>query len=328
MHTTRGRANLLRLAMTGELPAQDDGLDNETLHEALDLCLQCKACKTECPSKVDMAKLKAEVLHQHYQNRPRPLGHLLLGQIFRLNPIAAATAPLANRGAAQPGVQMAAGEGRRDRPAADAADLRARPLSQVVSPAIALCLRAGAAGTVVLLDDCFTTYNDPEVGIAAVRVLEASGYRVELAGLACCGRPAISKGLLPLARELARGKRSEAVAVCHGGNPDRGLRAELPGDAGRRVSGIPPGARRRTRLRRPSFLVDAFVGDPARVPELPLSPRPGRVLVHGHCQQKAVLGTAGTLAALRRVPELEIKSSTRAAAAWPARSATSTAITR
>ena len=96
MHTTRGRANLLRLAMTGELPGRDGGLDNESLHEALDLCLQCKACKTECPSKVDMAKLKAEVLHRRYQGGLRPIGHLLLGQIFRLNPIASATAPLAN----------------------------------------------------------------------------------------------------------------------------------------------------------------------------------------------------------------------------------------
>ena len=97
MHTTRGRANLLRLVMTGELPAGDEGFDNDVLHEALDLCLQCKACKTECPSKVDMAKLKAEVLFQQYQNRPHPLGHLLLGHIFRLNPIASATAPLTNR---------------------------------------------------------------------------------------------------------------------------------------------------------------------------------------------------------------------------------------
>src|SRR5262249_5204851 len=76
MHTTRGRANLLRLAMTGAIPSQDAGLDNESLLDALDLCLQCKACKTECPSKVDMAKLKAEVLHQHYEGRPRPIGHL------------------------------------------------------------------------------------------------------------------------------------------------------------------------------------------------------------------------------------------------------------
>ena len=60
------------------------------------MCLQCKACKTECPSKVDMAKLKAEVLYQRYQDRARPLSHLLLGQIFRLNPIAASVAPFTN----------------------------------------------------------------------------------------------------------------------------------------------------------------------------------------------------------------------------------------
>ena len=120
MHTTRGRANLLRLVMTGELSSRGQGFDNEVLHEALDLCLQCKACKTECPSKVDMAKLKAEVLHQQYQNRPHPLGHLLLGHIFRLNPIASATAPLANRMLHNRGVQVAARESGRHRPPAHA----------------------------------------------------------------------------------------------------------------------------------------------------------------------------------------------------------------
>src|SRR5205823_5971910 len=83
-HTTRGRANALRLVMSGALPA--DGLAHETLARALDLCLQCKACKTECPSNVDMAKLKAEYLHQYYKSHSMPLGSLLMGQIHRLNP--------------------------------------------------------------------------------------------------------------------------------------------------------------------------------------------------------------------------------------------------
>ncbi len=96
IHTTRGRANLLRLVMTGEIASDEEGFDNEALHESLDLCLQCKACKTECPSKVDMAKLKAEVLYQRYRDRPYPLGHLLLGNIFRLNPIASRAAPVTN----------------------------------------------------------------------------------------------------------------------------------------------------------------------------------------------------------------------------------------
>src|SRR5207302_4426449 len=79
--------------------------------------------------------------------------------------------------------------------------------------------RAGTRGAVVLLDDCFTTYNNPEVGRAAVRVLEAAGYRVKLAGLACCGRPAISKGLLPMARDLARANVSQLVAAAQAGTP-------------------------------------------------------------------------------------------------------------
>jgi len=305
IHTTRGRANLLRLAMTGALEAQDDGLHDETLHQALDLCLQCKACKTECPSQVDMAKLKAKVLHQRYQNRPRPFAHLLLGQIFRLNPIAAATAPLANRAVRSPAfkwlLEKVAGIDRRRTLPTFAHDhlrkwfRRPRPLP-----------RAAIRGTVVLLDDCFTTYNDPDVGRAAVQVLEASGYRVLLAGLECCGRPAISKGLLPLARELAQANVQKLAPFVTAGIPIVGCEPSClvtlideyrDFRLGTLADDVAAGA----------FLVDAFVGDRARVPELPLSPRPGRVLLHGHCQQKAVLGTSGTLAALRRVPGLELQ---------------------
>ncbi|MFI5458326.1 MAG: FAD-binding and (Fe-S)-binding domain-containing protein [Isosphaerales bacterium] len=304
IHTTRGRANLLRLAMTGELPSQNDGLDSEILHEALDLCLQCKACKTECPSKVDMAKLKAEVLHQHYQNRPRPLSHLLLGQIFRLNPIAAATAPLANWAVRSPAfkwlLEKVAGiDRRRTLPTFARDHLRRWFRRHRALPG------AGARGTVVLLDDCFTTYNDPEVGRAAVRVLEASGYRVELAGLACCGRPAISKGLLPLARELARANVQKLLPFARAGTPIVGCEPSCLVtlvDEYRNFR-LGPAA---DQVAAAAFLIDAFVGDSTRVPELPLSPRPGRVLLHGHCQQKAVLGTSGTLAALRRVPDLEL----------------------
>ena len=133
IHSTRGRANLLRLAMTGELSGDDDGLDNETLHEALDLCLQCKACKSECPSQVDMAKLKAEVLYQHYQNRARPLSHLLLGQIFRLNPIAAATAPLTNLGPGQPRCSNGFWKRPPASTAGERSHIRRTPFPQVVS---------------------------------------------------------------------------------------------------------------------------------------------------------------------------------------------------
>jgi FAD/FMN-containing dehydrogenase/Fe-S oxidoreductase len=302
-HTTRGRANALRLVMSGELPAE--GFNNPTLHEALDLCLQCKACKTECPSNVDMAKLKAEVLHQTYQGKPVPLGPLLMGNIFRLNPIGSATAPLANWSLRQPAFQwlmekLAGIDRRRTLPTFERNNLRKWFRKHTLDP------RAGTVGTVVLLDDCFTTYNTPSVGRAAVRVLEAAGYRVELAGLACCGRPAISKGLLPLGRALARENVEKLIGKVRKGVPIVGCEPSclltlvdeyrdfrLGPDAGLVASA--------------AMLVDAFVADPARAPLPDLKPREGRVLVHGHCQQKALVGTAGTLAALRRIPDLEVK---------------------
>jgi Fe-S oxidoreductase len=304
MHTTRGRANLLRLAMTGELSREDDGLDSKILHEALDLCLQCKACKTECPSKVDMAKLKAEVLYQYYQQRPRPLGHLLLGQIFRLNPLAAAVAPLANAMLRNPAfkwlLETAAGIDRRRTLPTFARDHFRKWFQRHQTDA-----KAGAEGTVVLLDDCFTTYNNPEVGIAAVRVLEASGYKVELAGLACCGRPAISKGLLTTARELAGQNVEKLLPRVRRGIPILGCEPSCLVTLVDEYLDLRIGPRAKE-VATSAHLVDAFVGDPTRVSELHLSPRRDRVLVHGHCQQKAVMGTSGTLAALRRVPELQI----------------------
>jgi len=305
LHSTRGRANLLRLAMTGGLNSLNNGFDDDTLFQALDLCLQCKACKTECPSKVDMAKLKSEVLYQHYQGRPRPLGHLLLAQIYRLNPIASATAPFTNAVLRNPAIRwllekIAGIDRRRILPTFAREDFRQWFRQHLPRPG------AGGKGSVVLLDDCFTTYNDPEVGIAAVRVLEASGYRVVLAGLACCGRPAISKGLLDRARTLAEANVELLWPYAKRGIPILGCepsclvtlvdeyREFRLGTAAEQVAAA-------------ARLVDAFVGDRSCVPDLHLAPRAVRTFVHGHCQQKAVLGTAGTLAALRRVPDLEVK---------------------
>ena len=302
-HTTRGRANALRLVMSGALPA--DGLANETLHEALDLCLQCKACKSECPSNVDMAKLKAEFLHHYYQAHPMPLGSLLMGQIHRLNPLGAAAAPLANWTLGQDWfkwlLEKTAGiDRRRELPRFDANHLRKWFRTHPVDP------RAGTRGTVVLLDDCFTTYNTPAVGRAAVRVLEAAGYKVELAGLSCCGRPAISKGLLTLGRDLARANVARLVGHARRGTAIVGCEPSclLTLVDEYRDFRIGPDA---DLVASSALLVDAFVADTARVPDLPLTPREGRILLHGHCQQKALVGTAGTVAALRRIAGLEMK---------------------
>lgn len=302
MHSTRGRANALRLAMSGALP---EGFADGTLHEALDLCLQCKACKTECPSNVNMAKLKAEFLHQSFKSRPLPIGALLMGNIHRFNPAGSATAPLANWTLRLPAFkwlleQVAGIERRRTLPSFDFHNLRRWFRNHRAGP------RAGTRGRVILLDDCFTTYNQPSVGRAAVRVLEAAGYRVDLAGLPCCGRPAISKGLLPMARTLAEGNVRRLVGAVSAGVPIVGCEPSclLTLTDEYRDFRLGPDA---DLVASASLLIEEFIADPERVAVLPLRPRPGKVLLHGHCHQKALVGTSGTVAALRRIPDLVVK---------------------
>ncbi|MGO9599514.1 MAG: FAD-binding and (Fe-S)-binding domain-containing protein [Isosphaeraceae bacterium] len=309
MHSTRGRANALRLALSGELSGDGngsgDGLSSETLFEALDLCLQCKACKSECPSQVDMAKLKAEVLHQHYAGRARPLGHLLMGQLFRLAPIGSALSGLANTTLESPLfkwlLEKTVGiDRRRTLPLYARENFRTWFDHHVVSP------RAGQRGRVVLLDDCFTTYHDPEVGIAAVQVLEAAGYLVGLASLRCCGRPAVSKGLLKLGRDLARENVAKLLPYVRQGIPIVGCEPSCLTMLVDEYRDFRLGSAA-DEVARASHLVDAFLADSDRTPDLRFDPLPGRVVLHGHCQQKAVLGTAGTVQSLKRIPGVEIK---------------------
>ena len=300
--TTRARANTLRLVMDGSIEA--DGLASKALDEALDLCLSCKACKTECPSNVDMAKLKAEYLHQKYKTHSVPFASRLMGQIHRLNPVGSATAPLANATIRNPAfrwmLEKVAGiDRRRTLPLFDANHLRKWFRKHTPDP------RAGTRGKVILIDDCFTTYNTPDVGRSAVRVLEAGGYQVELAGLSCCGRPAISKGLLDLGKKLAAENVARLVDSARKGIPILGVEPSclLTLVDEYRDFRLGPDAEVVARAAR---MIDSFVADRELVPDLPLRPKPGRVLLHGHCQQKALLGTGGTIAALKRVEGLEV----------------------
>jgi Fe-S oxidoreductase len=304
-HSTRGRANLLRLVMSGQLPA--DGLRNPSLSAALDLCLQCKACKSECPSNVDMAKLKAEVLHQTYRSAGRiPLSALLMGNIHRLNPIGAALAPVANRlgrsKLLRQLMEYALGIDHRRALPTFYRDHFRRWFARHIPPE-----SAGRRGEVVLLDDCFTTYNDPSPGIAAVELLEASGYRVRLADIGCCGRAAISKGLLDTARSLARDAVAKLAPWARQGVPILGVEPSCLVtliDEYRDFRLGPDSAIVASACR----LADSFLADQELVPDLPLESMDGAtLLLHGHCHQKATVGTAGTIAALKRIPGAAVR---------------------
>lgn len=194
-HSTRGRARLLFEMLSGEVIA--DGWRSEEVREALDLCLSCKGCKSDCPAGVDMAAWKAEFLHHYYQGRRRPNHAYAVGLIHRWSRLASLAPGLANLLGRTTAVKRLAGiDPRRALPAFAPRTFRswfARHQGRQDGP------------RVLLWPDTFTNHFQPEVGIAAVRVLESAGFRVTIprAGL-CCGRPLYDAGMLDLARRQLR----------------------------------------------------------------------------------------------------------------------------
>jgi Fe-S oxidoreductase len=313
--TTRARANALRIALdtspedetqsTGR-KAQDSPLAQRWIHEVMDLCLSCKACKSECPANVDVAKLKAEFLQAYYARRPRPLGHLLVKNIHRLSPLAAPLAEvnnwLARRVWVRRVLESVAGiDRRRSLP-----DLQSNHFRKWFAKR-KKTHPPGGSGSVVLLDDCFTTFQEPQIGRAAVHLLERAGYTVELAGI-CCGRAMMSKGFLTDARRLAQEGIATLDRYAAAGVPILGLEPScilsladewpelVPGSAAKRVAAA-------------AEMADSWFARVAHNSRnrLDLSTRFGKVLFHPHCHQKALVGSKGSADALKLIPTLDLK---------------------
>lgn len=302
--STRGRANALRLALAGEQPMRD--FRSRWLYEVLDLCLMCKACKAECPSNVDMAKLKAEFLQSYYRSRSRPLGHWLMARIDRLHRVGARAARLVNwlqrRRPVRWLLEKFAGiDRRRSLPELHTDHFRRWFERHTPAPS------AGRYGQVLLLDDCFTTFQEPEIGRAAVRVLEQAGYAVALAGLTCCCRPMISKGFLEPARTLIGEQLPGLLRLLDGGRPLLGLEPSCLLTLADEWPELLPGVETQ-RVAAAVDLADNWLAERAREGrcDLELRPRPQKCLLHGHCHQKALRGTKGTAAVLGLVPGLEV----------------------
>jgi len=305
-HATRGRANALVKALSSPDPRAAMG--DHRLHEILDLCLECKACKSECPLSVDMASLKSEFL-SHYQDvHGVPLRSRLFGAIRRLNRAGAALAPVSNLPTRVPGARALL-----ERTVGIA---RQRPLPRFAREHLVRWDRrrtgrgAGRRGDVVFLADSFTTYTEPAIGRAAIELPEAAGWRVRLESAGCCGRASISKGLLDQARGMAAGMVERLAPEAQRGVPIVGcepsclltLREEhlslLAGDP--RAEAVAAQARLVEEL-----LVEAIDDGALRLrPDSPVSGRP--ILFHGHCHQKALAGTAATVALLERIPGADV----------------------
>ena len=313
-HSTRGRANALVKALTEPDPAA--ALGSDRLHGILDLCLECKACKSECPLGVDMAALKSETLAAYHDRHGVPLRARAFGSVRALNRLGSAAAPLSNALAGLRPVRLA---GQRWLGVAAARPLPRfhrqnimRWFERRAKPTIRLGAAAGAAsaGELIFLADSFTSYTEPAVARAAVELLELAGWRVRLTDVGCCGRSSFSKGLLDQARERARGMVAALAEPVASGCPVTGVEPSCLLTLRDEYLAILPGDERAASLATatvlPEELLLAAIAD-GRLTIPDDSPLTGRrIVLHGHCHQKAITGTAATVALLRAIPGAEV----------------------
>ncbi|MGE0714246.1 MAG: FAD-binding and (Fe-S)-binding domain-containing protein [Alphaproteobacteria bacterium] len=306
VHVTRGRANTLRLAVTGQLG--NATFADPAVKEALDLCLSCKGCKRECPTGVDMARMKIEFQHQWNRAHGVPLRERIVAHLPRYARMASKLAPLLNLRDRVPALarlsEKALGfaadrplpKWRRDRFDAAGPEGRAE----------------GSGPDVLLFVDSFTAAFEPENARAAKRLLVAAGYRVSAAGgdggkSICCGRTYLAAGMVDEAKAEAARALTMLEPAARAGIPIVGLEPSCLltfrdehlvlglGDAARAVAGK-------------AVLIEEFVqAERAAGRFTPaLKPRAQQAVLHGHCHQRA-FGTVGAVTAmLKLVPELKV----------------------
>ena len=309
---TRGRANTLRLALSGQLGP--DALTAPEMRETLALCVGCKACKRECPTGVDMARMKIEAAAQYRKVAPLSLRERLVAYLPRYAPLASRVAPLLNAADRLPGAralrarllglarQRSLPAWRRDRFRADERRANGRRTT-------------GGGEEVCLFVDTFNGFHEPETARAAIDVLQAAGFAVTVAAPTrgerplCCGRTFLTAGLVEEARtELARtlevlGPLAERGVPIVGLEPSCifTLRDELPA--------VLPGATADTVAARAQSFAEFLAARHADgTLDLPLQAQPERTaLLHGHCHEKAFGAFGAVQEVLALIPGLTVQ---------------------
>jgi FAD/FMN-containing dehydrogenase/Fe-S oxidoreductase len=319
LHSTRGRANALRLALTGQIELK--GLTDPALFAALDLCLECKACKSECPTNVDMARLKAEFLHQYYRQHGLPRRNRLFGDIAEHGRWGCRWAPLSSYLMRSwlgrwLGEKLLGIDRRRVPPAFARVSFERRcDFNRLLrtTPATAL---SPLTAQLLLFPDTFVRYFEPDLGMTAISLFDGLGYPVlpgtpeYLKGppLRCCARPLISNGRLTEAVEHAE----HNIEILHAWTAE-----------GRDITSCEPSCLLTIKDDYPALLRGAAQQKAVQVashcltleealakrfaqasPTLRAGPR--RILVQGHCHQRSLVGMDPTVRLLRHIPGAEV----------------------
>ena len=301
-HSTRGRANTLRLAMAGQLG--DARLSDQGVHEVLDLCLECRACKSECPVGVDVARFKSEFLSGYWERHGMSLAAQAFGSAASAAAWGSRFAPLSNTLAGTSVARWAAEkiagiDRRRSLPRWTRQTLRKQ-----AAVGDQLGLRA------LLFADTFTNYADPEIGLAAIDVLNAAGLSIQVAPNVCCGRPLISQGRLSEARKLAAANVHALYDAAHRGHAlvfvEPSCLSAIREDAPDLLRGE---LQRRARVvAHHAVLFEEFLESECAAGRatLALKPRPGEVLLHPHCHQRSMGLAPPAKSLLSRIPSANV----------------------
>jgi FAD/FMN-containing dehydrogenase/Fe-S oxidoreductase len=292
-HSTRGRAHLLWEMMQGDIV--EDGWRNEQVREALDLCLACKACKTECPVNVDMATYKAEFLAHHYEGRLRPLSAYAFGYIDKWARLASLAPQVANALATAPVTAAAAKWLLHIHPSRTLPGFSRKTYK---SQASLLPQPDAARGEVLLWADTFNNYMKSETAVAAHRVLVDAGFRVRvLQQHVCCGRPLYDFGLLDSARKYLLSCLALLGPTIASGTPVVVLEPSCATVFRDELTNLLPDDARAHKLKANTFLLSEFLVRKAPYYRPPA--RSGTFIVQGHCHHQAVMKMTDEMTVLR-----------------------------
>ena len=306
-HSTRGRAHLLWEMLQGEVVR--DGWKSEEVKQALDLCLSCKACKSECPANVDIATYKAEFLSHYYESKRRPLRAYAFGMIDRWARLGSIAPGMANffsqtdrlRQTLQKSLDLAV---QRELPRLAQTTFRgwARKYApEAFTQTDGTAARRESAGEVLLWADTFTNYFHPEVGRAAMAVLRRAGFRVRLsAQTLCCGRALYDFGMLDRAKAYLHRIMNALATEIDAGTPIVVLEPSCASVLRDELQNLFPGDARAQRLGRQMFLLGEFLSEKAEDLRGAFTSE-RQAVIHRHCHDRALSKGNPTEALLRKL---------------------------
>ncbi len=304
-HSTRARANALRLALSGQWGEQ--GISQPAVLEVMDLCLSCKGCKAECPSNVDLAKLKSETLQAHYDRNGATLRDKMIARSPSMAQLLSGWKALfvnffQDQLFFRFMMEKLAGiDRRRTLPAYSTKKFSVlfKRRNHAQSPSVK---------TVVLFNDTYMNFHEPKIGMSAVRLLEDCGYTVILANAGCCQRPRISHGFLRDAKKEGEKTYLKLESYIDQGFPILTCEPSCASALTDDLADLIDDAVLCQKIRRNVFMIDQFLAQEQNRGRLTrrFKSRYKKILIHGHCHQKALYGTAAMKRILRQDDTLQV----------------------